>query len=131
LTLLKDVGLIPVLISGYWMPPLEELFERHRKQLLGFDTIVLRLMGEDRGKIEETTGKVWNRIVEPHDANPGEHLACRPDSVPVRQQPLRGVRTPDDHPAPRPSGSGDRCREPGVGAATPSGSLLARGDRSA
>jgi len=71
LTLLKDVGLIPVLISGYWMPPLEELFERHRKQLLGFDTIVLRLMGEDRGKIEETTGKVWNRIVEPHDAELG------------------------------------------------------------
>ena len=64
---LSELGLSPVLISGYWMPSLGEVFDTHRERLCRFDTVVIRLMGSDRSGIEATTGKAWNRIVAPHD----------------------------------------------------------------
>jgi uncharacterized protein YecE (DUF72 family) len=60
--------LSPVLISGYWMPHIADLYAEHKDLLLQFPTIVIRLMGEDRAEIEKATGKQWNRIVKPHDA---------------------------------------------------------------
>ena len=68
LSLVESIGMIPVLISGYWMPPLGDLLRLHAKQLVSFERVVIRLMGRDRAAIEKTTGKVWDRIVEPHDS---------------------------------------------------------------
>ena len=64
---LLEIGVLPVLISGYWMPRPAALFEDQKKILQQFPTIIFRLMGEDRGEIEKTTNKEWNRIVKPHD----------------------------------------------------------------
>lgn len=60
-------GLCPVLISGYWMPRISSIVHEYRDLLLQFPTVVLRLMGEDRGDIERMTNKQWNRLVKPHD----------------------------------------------------------------
>jgi uncharacterized protein YecE (DUF72 family) len=64
---LEEQKLAPVLISGYWMPPLIELLDAHFDALIRFDTVVLRLMGSDRKAIEERSGGSWDRIVEPKD----------------------------------------------------------------
>jgi len=64
---LLEHGLLPVLISGYWMPRLADLVAEHKGLLCRFPVVVIRLMGEDRGTIEKVTGKTWNRIVKPHD----------------------------------------------------------------
>ena len=68
LAFIQSIGMIPVLISGYWMPPLPDLLRTHADRIAAFDTIVIRLMGRDRAAIEAATGKVWNRIVDPQDA---------------------------------------------------------------
>jgi uncharacterized protein YecE (DUF72 family) len=53
--------------QGYYMPPVQEIYRRHADQLS--ETTVIRLHGPDRGAIEERTGKAWNRIAEPRDAD--------------------------------------------------------------
>ena len=67
LDFIATIGMIPVLISGYWMPPLDDVLRTHAERLMSFRTVVIRLMGRDRTAIEKTTEKVWDRIVEPHD----------------------------------------------------------------
>jgi len=64
---LRDVNLIPVLISGYWMPHLADLFSEHLERLRLFDTVIVRLMGQDRKTMEDATGSVWNTLVARHD----------------------------------------------------------------
>jgi len=64
---LLEHDMLPVLISGYWMPRLADLVAEHADLLHQFPAVVIRLMGEDRGDIERVTGKTWNRIVKPHD----------------------------------------------------------------
>ncbi len=64
---LLEYDMLPVLISGYWMPRLADLVAEHTEILHQFPAVVIRLMGEDRGDIERVTGKTWNRIVKPHD----------------------------------------------------------------
>jgi uncharacterized protein YecE (DUF72 family) len=55
-----------VLIQGYWMPPVAEVYGRARDLLEG--PVVIRLHGTDRSGMEEKTGGAWDRIVEPRDA---------------------------------------------------------------
>lgn len=64
---LKDQTLVPVLLQGYWMPPVAELIRRFKEQPVRFPAIVIRLHGPDRGGIEAETGKRWDRIVRPMD----------------------------------------------------------------
>ena len=59
--------LSPVLIDGYWMPPVVDVYERFRDKIAAFDRIVLRLHGGDRKEIEERTKKKWNAIALPLD----------------------------------------------------------------
>lgn len=66
---LHDHGIIPVLLEGYWMPPVAGVDEKHRKRLERFKTIVVRLHGKDRESVEKETGKEWNRIIRPEDAS--------------------------------------------------------------
>lgn len=64
---LERTNLIPVLIHGYWMPPVWEVYEAHRQAIQGHDTAVIRLMGPDRQGIEALTGKAWDRRAAPKD----------------------------------------------------------------
>ena len=57
----KGIGF--VYLEGYYMPPISEVFERHRP--VTADSCVIRLHGGDRSDIEKETGEVWNRIVAP------------------------------------------------------------------
>lgn len=58
-------ALAPVLIQGYWMEDVSRTIERY-ESLIG-DTVSIRLHGEDREGIEESTGGVWNRLVNRRD----------------------------------------------------------------
>ena len=60
-------ALIPVLLQGYWMPPIEEVYARLRPLLTQARAIVLRLHGPDREGMERDTGSQWDRIVVPRD----------------------------------------------------------------
>jgi uncharacterized protein YecE (DUF72 family) len=53
-----------VYLEGYFMPPIREVFERHRPAV--GDHCVIRLHGPDRKGMEEQAGGTWNRILTPH-----------------------------------------------------------------
>jgi uncharacterized protein YecE (DUF72 family) len=63
--LLRELDVAPVLIQGYYMPPLWEVYEKHADRCS--DLVALRLMGPDRGSIEEAAGGKWDRLIEPKD----------------------------------------------------------------
>jgi uncharacterized protein YecE (DUF72 family) len=52
-----------VYIEGYYMPPIEQVFDKYAPATA--EHCVVRLHGGGRAEIEKTTGEVWNRIVEP------------------------------------------------------------------
>ena len=64
---LLEASLRPVLLQGYWMPPVAEVYEEHQSLIAQHDSVVIRLMGPDRKRIEAATGKQWNQIVEPKE----------------------------------------------------------------
>jgi uncharacterized protein YecE (DUF72 family) len=66
-TFLRDQGLNHVFEQGYYMPPVIDIYRRHKDLLT--DTSVIRLHGPNRAGIEEQTGKEWNRIADPRDAD--------------------------------------------------------------
>ena len=47
------------------MPPISEIYWEFREKLV--DPVVIRLHGTDRQAIEESTGEVWDKVVEPKD----------------------------------------------------------------
>ncbi len=65
-TFMEREGVLPVLLEGYYMPPVAETVAAHQDRMAG--TVVLRLHGPDRDGMEEKTGKKWDRIVAPKDA---------------------------------------------------------------
>ena len=71
--LLRSRRVGAVLIQGYWMPPVAEVYDRAAELLEG--PVVVRLHGPDRGGMEEKTGRTWDRIVEPRDAELGSVTA--------------------------------------------------------
>ena len=60
-------SLIPVLLQGYWMPSITDLYAQWQSLIHRHDTVVIRLLGPDRQGIEKQTGKQWDRIVAPKD----------------------------------------------------------------
>lgn len=70
-------GLSPVLLQGYWMPSITDVYRRWRSLILEQQTVVIRLHGPDRKGIEKQTGKQWNRVVAPKD----EELAAVIDVI--------------------------------------------------
>ncbi len=62
---LEEYSLSPVLIEGYYMPPVAEVVEMLNAVSGG--TLIIRLMGPDRQKIEELTDGRWDRIVSAKD----------------------------------------------------------------
>jgi uncharacterized protein YecE (DUF72 family) len=65
---LQTSGASPVLLQGYWMPPIYNVYEQWRSLVLEQAQVVIRLHGPDREGIEAKTGKRWDRLVEPRDA---------------------------------------------------------------
>jgi uncharacterized protein YecE (DUF72 family) len=65
---LERSRLAPVLLQGYWMPQVPVLFEEHASSIARRGPVVVRLHGPDRGGIEKETGKRWDRIAAPKDA---------------------------------------------------------------
>jgi uncharacterized protein YecE (DUF72 family) len=60
---LKDRGLGFVYLDGYYMPPIGQVFEKHKPETASFQ--VVRLHGGDRLEIEGETGEVWDKVVAP------------------------------------------------------------------
>ena len=67
LGVLEKHRVVPVLLQGYYMPSIVELYIAWRDELAKHDTVVVRLHGPNRQGIEKHTGKVWDRIVAPKD----------------------------------------------------------------
>jgi uncharacterized protein YecE (DUF72 family) len=59
--------LSPVLLQGYWMPSITDVYEKWKSLIHQQEVIVIRLLGPDRKGIEKLTGKEWNRVVAPKD----------------------------------------------------------------
>lgn len=62
---LTYAGISPVLLEGYYMPPISEVVDKFDVQ--SHNTLLIRLMGPDRREIEKLTGSKWNRIAAPKD----------------------------------------------------------------
>lgn len=62
---LAEHGLGCVFLQGYYMPPIYGVYWQFREKLL--DPLVIRLHGSKRKAMEERTGEIWNRIIEPRD----------------------------------------------------------------
>jgi len=60
-------GLSSVLLQGYWMPPIADVYQEWQAAILQHEVIVIRLLGPDRKGIEKVTQKRWNQIVAPRD----------------------------------------------------------------
>jgi len=69
---LREHRACPVLLQGYWMPPVTELYGKFRKELAAQEDLVIRLHGGDRQGIEKLTNKQWDKVVEPKDQELGE-----------------------------------------------------------
>ncbi|MBN1584569.1 MAG: DUF72 domain-containing protein [Anaerolineae bacterium] len=64
---LNKNNVIPVLVQGYWMPPVTSIYRNWKSLILEHGTVVVRLLGPDRQGIEKQTGKRWDRRVAPKD----------------------------------------------------------------
>jgi uncharacterized protein YecE (DUF72 family) len=56
----------PVLLQGYYMPPITDVYERLKENINKL--CIIRLHGPNRKEIEAQSGKNWNRILAPKDA---------------------------------------------------------------
>lgn len=64
---LLQAGVSPVLLEGYWMPPVADVYGEWRSLIDRQEVVVIRLLGPDRKGIERQTQKRWNQIVAPKD----------------------------------------------------------------
>jgi uncharacterized protein YecE (DUF72 family) len=62
---LAEHGLGHVFLQGYYMPSIFGVYRQFREKLA--DPVVIRLHGPDRKAMEERTGEIWDKIVEPRD----------------------------------------------------------------
>jgi uncharacterized protein YecE (DUF72 family) len=76
---LTHANINPVFIEGYYMPPIFKVIDKF--DISSHNMMIIRLMGSDRQKIEELTGKNWERIAAPKDESlksiaqiVGEHI---------------------------------------------------------
>jgi len=54
-----------VFSHGYYMPDIAKVYEKFDDLISG--TAIIRLLGPDRGAIEEKAGGNWNKVIEPKD----------------------------------------------------------------
>ncbi len=65
LDFLRQRGISPVLLQGYWMDDLSQVLDRYARHL--GDTVCIRLHGDDRDGIEQESGGDWSRILRSRD----------------------------------------------------------------
>jgi uncharacterized protein YecE (DUF72 family) len=71
---LRENGLYPCFLQGYYMPNLRNILPGRESWFVEGDLVVVRLHGPDRQGIEKMTGKRWDRIVNPKDDEIGAIL---------------------------------------------------------
>ena len=71
-TFLKDSGLDPVFIQGYYMPSIVDLYRKWKVEMRSFDSVVIRLHGPNRQAIETKTKSDWSAVLEPRDSELAE-----------------------------------------------------------
>ena len=76
---LNQKSLSHVFIQGYYMPDITGIYKRFGESILR--STVIRLHGSDRQKMEVTTGKKWERIVEPRDEELGRIVEMIDDLI--------------------------------------------------
>jgi uncharacterized protein YecE (DUF72 family) len=59
--------LVPVLLQGYWMPPVTEVYREWHHLIDQCGTVAIRLHGPDREEMEKETGKRWDTLVVRRD----------------------------------------------------------------
>ena len=64
---LKEHRLYPVLLQGYYMPSILQVFSRLEDAISNHDLLVIRLHGPDRSQIEKKSRSIWNRLYDPRD----------------------------------------------------------------
>ena len=62
---LTNLGLHHVFLQGCYMPPIFDLYKKHREHIR--DHTVIRLQGPDRKGIEKQTAKDWSQLIAPKD----------------------------------------------------------------
>lgn len=60
-------GLLPVLLQGYWMPPVVEVHAQLREWLDRAGGAVIRLHGPDREGMDRESGQRWDRLLVQRD----------------------------------------------------------------
>ena len=83
---LLDQEWYPVLLQGYWMPSIADLWAKLDKHLRKFKTMVFRLHGTDRERIEKETGETWNRIVTSREKELSDIAAIVSDLIGTRKE---------------------------------------------
>lgn len=59
--------LVPVLLEGYWMPSVVQVYNKCRSALLKHPAVVVRLHGPDRDGTERQTGDSWGALIVRRD----------------------------------------------------------------
>lgn len=59
--------LAPVLLQGYWMPSVTEVYRKWGSLIRDHDVVIIRLQGTDRKGIEKKSGEKWNAVVDAKD----------------------------------------------------------------
>jgi len=62
---LREYNISPVLMDGYYMPPLTEAVEKI--DISAGKSLIIRLQGPDREGIEKLTNNQWDKIISPQD----------------------------------------------------------------
>jgi uncharacterized protein YecE (DUF72 family) len=62
---LREHNVSHVLLQGYYMPPITEVFNKFKEYIV--NPLIIRLHGPDRKKIEAITGGDWSKVVLPKD----------------------------------------------------------------
>ena len=57
---LSELGIAPVFLEGYYMPPIAEIYNKFKKHIRNL--VVIRLHGPDRKGIEKMANDNWNKI---------------------------------------------------------------------
>lgn len=64
-TILTDHQVGHTFCQGYYMPDIQDIYNRHSQLIKG--TSVIRLLGTDRQGIEKATNKKWDQAIAPQD----------------------------------------------------------------
>ena len=57
---LTDLKIVPVFLEGYYMPPIEDVYNKFKKFIK--ELVVIRLHGPDRKGIEQMANDNWNQV---------------------------------------------------------------------